>query len=73
MQRMHRADDFEGLIAEYIDLSALNQIEIYEGYRTVSLFAGELEYYYYHWYSREDKDVYYNCPFEWMRQISEEV
>lgn len=71
--RLHKADDFEGLIAEYIDLSALKQIEIYKGYRTVSLFTGELENYYYHWYSREDKDVHYNYPFEWMRQISEEV
>lgn len=71
--KLHRADDFEGLIAEYIDLSALNRIEIYKGYRTVSLFTGELENYYYHWYSREDKEVYYNYPFEWMRQISEEV
>lgn len=71
--RLHRADDFEGLIAEYIDLSALHQVEIYKGYRTVSKFTGELEYYNYHWYSREDDEVYYNYPFEWRRQISEEM
>lgn len=71
--KLHRADDFEGLIAEYIDLSPLKQIEIYKGYRTVSNFTGELEYYFYHWYDREDQEVYYNYPYERMREISQEI
>lgn len=67
------AQSFAELVAKCVDLETLDRIELDKGFRTRNKFTGKLENWRYHKYEHETNEVIYNYPYEFYRELFEEL